>query len=249
MTTTSTDAIEESDVSQETQIQIDIIYAVIIPIIVVIGSALNLTTIIAFWKMPDLRDTPGELLILNLSVADLITMMGFLPLASPAYITPGYWPFGETGCRIISAIKETSIHGSLFALIAISVDRFLLVFLEYPKYIKLQSYRRIYVTIAFGWTVTMATVIIEEGIMWDLAKDLDETAASIPFDKLCLSPARRIRWYSLVLFLALFFGPVVTVCGLSIAFLYQLRKRLKISRGLTSSTRAAMRSNSQVRRK
>ncbi len=106
-----------------------------------------------------------------------------------------------------------------------------------------------YIFIAFGWTVTMASAILEEGIMWDLAKDLDETAASIPFDKLCLSPARRIRWHSLVLFLALFFGPVVTVCGLSIAFLYQLRKRLKISRGLTSSTRAAMRSNSQVRRK
>ncbi|XP_072043155.1 allatostatin-A receptor-like [Amphiura filiformis] len=242
MNGTSSAAIEDS---VSTRVQINVLYATIIPIIIVIGSMLNLTTILAFWKMPSLRDKPSDLLILNLSFADLITSMVFLPLASSVYITPGYWPLGEIGCRITTSIMNTTIHGSLFALIAISLDRFLLVYVEYPKYIKMQSYPRIYVTITIGWVLALASVVIEQGL-WGYAKEIDATAALIPFDKYCLTPPRRIRWFSLSFFTTLFFVPVMTVCGLSIAFLWQLMKRLEKSKGSGSKAVARSISTAQV---
>ena len=214
------------------------------PLIIIITTVFNFTTIIAFIKVPSLRDKPSELLILNLCCADLITGAIFMPSVSPLYITPGHWPLGEAGCRVVASIMNMSIHGSLFSLIAISVDRFLMVYVEYPKYMKMQSYPRVYLTIGLCWTMALITVILEQG-MWNWAKTLDETAASIDYSRFCLTPPRRIRWFSLSFFGVLFFLPVVTVFILSIAFLWQLSKRLKKSKGPGLST--VSRAQTQVR--
>lgn len=219
-------------------IQINIYYAIAFPLISLVTTVFNLTTIVAFIKVPGLRDKPGEFLILNLCCADLLTGAAFIPTASPQYITPGHWPLGEAGCRVVTSIMNLSIHGSLFALIAISFDRFLMVSVEYPKYVKMQSYRRIYLTIGICWTLAVLTVIIEQAL-WEWAKTVDETAASIDYKKFCLVPPRRIRWFSLTFFAVLFFLPVVTVFLLSIAFLWQLRKRLKknVGSGLSKAAK------------
>ena len=72
-TTAMSNMTENTEVGPGTPIQINIAYAIVVPIIIVIGTVFNLTTILAFWKMPGLRDKPSDLLILNLSVVDLIT--------------------------------------------------------------------------------------------------------------------------------------------------------------------------------
>ncbi len=203
----------------------NITFAIVIPILCFSAIAGNLLIIICFWKLPSLREKPSDFLILNLSIVDLITGLVTIPLFSPLYIIRGYWPLGENGCRLLAIFLNLTVHASLTTLVAISIDRLLLVLKDYPSYLKIQSQRKIAATIAICWLFALFTVVPQQG-MWDVAKVLDESAANINFDTHCLSPARRLKSYSLTFFLALYFAPVIMVCACSIWFLYLLHKRL-----------------------
>ena len=220
---------------EDVEININIGYAIFVPVLILVTTAMNIGTIAAFWKIPTLRDKPSELLILNLACSDLLTGLIVIPLASNLYITPNWWPAGEIGCAIWILSIDISVHGTLFALMTISLDRFLLVYLEYPKYIKNVTRKRVYTIVASGWIIALLTATLEMGL-WEKAKDLDETAGEIDHTKYCLSPPRRVRTFSLCFFLILYFFPVMFVCGLSVAFLYQLRIRLRKFEGNASSS-------------
>ena len=228
---TSTSSIETSVFTDEPSLQpvyVNIFYAIFIPILWFLITIGNLGTIIAFWKLPSLRDKPSELLILSLSCADFITGFIIIPLISPIYITPGYWPFKEMSCRIFIFFMDLAVHASLFTLCMISIDRLLLVLKEYPQYMKIQTHFRIQTTLAIGWTSSMITGIIEV-TLWEIAKDLDESAGLIDYTQYCLSPPRRMQEFALSFFLMLYFLPVLLVCGLSTVFFCLLYKRLNKS--------------------
>ena len=181
---------------EDVEIDINIGYAIFVPVLILVTTAMNIGTIAAFWKIPTLRDKPSELLILNLACSDLLTGLIVIPLASNLYITPNWWPAGEIGCAIWILSIDISVHGTLFALMTISLDRFLLVYLEYPKYIKNVTRKRVYTIVASGWIIALLTATLEMGL-WEKAKDLDETAGEIDHTKYCLSPPRRVRTFSL----------------------------------------------------
>ena len=229
------------------KMELNIFYAIFIPILILLTVVGNIAILVAFWKMPSLREKPSELLILNLSCVDLSTGLIVIPYWAPVYIT-GSWPFGETGCRILAAFMNTSVHASLFAISTISIDRFLLVMKEYPQYLKMQSKRRVYYTIIACWIFAGMTVIPQQG-MWNRAKIIDDTAREINFDLLCLFPPRRVQLYSSTMFMFLYCLPVILLCGLSIAFLYFLHRRLKRNRQvgdlLPSTTSQAYQENEQ----
>ena len=215
--------------------EIDIGYAVFLPVLIIVTTIMNSGTIVAFWKLPSLREKPSEMLILNLACSDLPTGSVVLPLASPLYITPSRWPFGEIGCTIWNFFIDVSNHGTLFVLLAISLDRFLLVFLEYPQYVKNVTKSRIYKLITAGWIFAILTAVVEMAF-WQKAKDLDETARTIDHTRYCLSPPRRVQSFALSFFLILYLFPVIMVLGLSILFLYQLRLRLNKAKSQRSPT-------------
>ncbi len=225
MNSTMNDSLVNSTVKTVVH-EINITYAIFIGLLIFVTALMNLGTVVAFWRVPKLRESPSELLILNLACSDLLTGMVPLPLISPSYITTNHWPTREIGCVILVLFLDISVHGTLFALLTISIDRFLLVYLEYPQYIKRVSRRNVYKVIATGWLFALATAALELG-MWEKAKTLDETAASIDHSKVCLSPPRRVQSFSLSFFLVLYLFPVILVCAFSIAFLYHLRLRLK----------------------
>ena len=59
----------------------------------------------------------------NLSIAD--TMVSSLNVTfNFVYMLIGHWPFGNVYCKICSFISILSVCGSVFTLIAISVDRY-----------------------------------------------------------------------------------------------------------------------------
>ena len=209
-------------------VNVNIFHAIFIPTLCFLITIGNLGTIIAFRKLPSLRDKPSELLILSLSCADLITGSVVIPLFSPVYITPGYWPFKEMTCRICIFFTDLAVHASLFTLCMISIDRLLLVLKEYPQYMKIQTHFRIRTTLVIGWTCSIITGIIEV-TLWEIAKELDESAGLIDYTQYCLSPPRRMQEFALSFFLILYFLPVLLVCGLSTAFFCLLYKRLNKS--------------------
>ncbi|XP_072021286.1 5-hydroxytryptamine receptor 7-like [Amphiura filiformis] len=224
--TTITTVVTETGTITLDSFEVNIFYAILLPLLILVAVAMNLITIAAFWKMPILREEPSELLILNLACSDLLTGITVLPLVSPLYITPGNWPIGQFGCGTVVFFMNLSTSGSLFALTTISIDRFLLVYMEYPRYMKTMTRNRVYKTVFVGWAFALITVVVELSV-WEKAKTIDITARNIDFEKVCLSPARRVQAFALAFFLMLFVFPVVLVCGLSIAFLYQLRLRLQ----------------------
>ena len=208
---------------------VNIFYAIFIPIFCVVTSFANLATIIAFCKVPELWERPSEVLILSLSCADFGTGLLVLPLFSPMYITPGSYPFGENICALFVFLLDVTVNASLLSLLNISIDRFLLVYKEYPRYLKMQSRYRVNLAIIVSWSISIFTGIVEMG-MWRVAKSLDYTASQIDYAAECLSPPRRMQSYSLPLFMVFYFTPALLMSCFSIAFLYFLRKRLVKSR-------------------
>ncbi|XP_072028157.1 adenosine receptor A3-like [Amphiura filiformis] len=188
-------------------ISVNYFFAIFIPTLCFLICIGNLGTIVAFWKVPRLREKPGELLILSLSCADFITGFIIIPLASPLYIIPGY------------------------CLCMISIDRFLLVSKEYSRYLKIQTHLRIKRILLIGWSFSVLTGFVEVAL-WNIAKGLDESASVIDYKKICLSPPRRMKEFALTFFLSLYLSPVLLVCGMSIAFFFLLYKRLSRSWGM-----------------
>ena len=213
-------------VANSTDVNVNVFFAIFLPVLSLVTIVLNSMTVFAFWKLDKLREKPSELLILNLSCADFLTGLFVIPLWSPVYMTPEHWPMGEIGCRIAISALNMAIHGSLFALLSISIDRFMLISMDYPRYVHTQTKRTIKFIIAACWCIAVITVAIEMGF-WSRAMTIDEDAATVDFNQYCLSPPRRLSRFSLSFFLILYLIPVIAVCTLSIAFLYRLHLRLQ----------------------
>ncbi|XP_072036577.1 histamine H4 receptor-like [Amphiura filiformis] len=81
------------------------------------------------------RNKVSNLYILNLAVADFFVGCVSLPI-NYFYRQAGVWPFGEFGCKFWLLIDFTVCFESVWAVVLISYDRYLLVTtgLEYDKY-------------------------------------------------------------------------------------------------------------------
>ena len=223
-----------NDTSSDSKVEVNVAFAVAIPIICILTVIGNLGTINAFRKIPELWEKPSELLILSLSCSDLMVGLTAVPTFAPQWITPGYFPFGENYCRIAVFFAHIFLCAGLSNLVAISFDRFLLVFKEYPQYMKMQTERRIYTCIAVIWLLSIMVGVIDVSI-WDSAtKKQDGTADQIEFTKYCESPTTRVT-YGLLL-LAEIAIPVMLVFGFSAAFFYFLRKALTKSWGMRAES-------------
>ena len=185
----------------------------------------NLGTIIAFWKVKGLGEKPSDYLILSLAVVDLFQGLILIPLHMSSFIF-SRWIFGELGCKFYVAMAYASVTNGLVILCAISLDRLLLVKVQYPRYVKFQSKKRILCTIAVCWIISIVAATIDIGF-WDFAKSIHVIAANINFTYTCLSPTRWIPEISLVFLLLFLLFPVFLVAALSVAFLLSLHTRLR----------------------
>ena len=214
-----------NETSPDSKVEVNVAYAVAVPIVSILTVIGNLGTINAFRKLPELWEKPSEMLILSLSCADLITGLIVLPSRAPTWITPGYWPYGENFCRFTVFCETITVIAGLHNLIAISFDRFLLVFKEYPQYMKIQTERRIYTYIAVIWLWPVTLGIIDTLVVWDIKKQDEST--TIDFTRHCESPA--VGTASGIPHLVTLGIPLTSVGGFCAAFFYLLNKRLKKS--------------------
>lgn len=214
--------------------EINVFYAVFLPFLSVLMMLGNIAVITAFVKVPGLREKPSDLLILNLSVTDLIQGVILLVFLTPLYVSEFWWHYGEFGCKMLIAIGDFNAGASLFTLCAISLDRVLLVAMEYPRYMKLTSRFRIMLTILISWISALVPMSLEIGL-WEKAKEINLIASLINFDYLCLSPSRRIQAFSSFFFFFFVFTPVIIVTTLSLVFMYFLHQRLKKNRKIAAA--------------
>ena len=198
-------------------------------------------TIHAFRQVPNLTTNPSNLFILALSAVDLIFGLNiFFYYAIPNTFGLGN-PFGEIGCLLSVFLDDVYITGN-FLLVAISVDRVMLVSMDYSKYMKSQTKIRIKLVIGLCCAIGFLNAVIEVAL-WGYAKSVNEAAANIDFDAYCVYPARRMKWFSLYITFGVYCPPVFIVGILSVVFLIFLRRRMQKSTRIGSEVRSAVRSN------
>ena len=201
-----------------------IIYVIIIAIIIALNLTGNTATILSFWKVPALREKPGDLLILNLSIVDL--GVGLVQI----YIFPNTlfqnWPYRKLGCQFWVFFGNMFITMGIITTLAITYDRYLLIAKEYPKYVKIQSQFRIRLTVLLIWIYGIISGLLEI-IAWDLVNLPTELDGLFDYTHECRSPTKYHSIYSLIMSILSLFGPILAVEALSILFICLLYRRLK----------------------
>ncbi|KAJ3590037.1 hypothetical protein NHX12_007994 [Muraenolepis orangiensis] len=91
-------------------------------IVFLIGLPLNSAVILKIWRLrPNL--SRNNIYMLNLATADLLYVMS-LPLLIYNYASHDYWPFGELTCKLVRFQFYSNMHGSIFFLTCISLQRY-----------------------------------------------------------------------------------------------------------------------------
>ena len=201
-----------------------VIFGIVLSITQPVTIIANLLRIIAFMKVPSLQTHTSNLLIFALSIVDMISgihqlVYNGLPLAF------GYYPiFGEIGCMITLFLEYTYICGNVL-LVAISIDRVLLVSMDYSKYVKLMTKFRVKVTIGICFLVCQMAAVFELSL-WRYSTRENKNAATINFKAACLFPVRRIEWFGVYLSVCFYFLPLILVGFFSVIFVKRLVKKL-----------------------
>lgn len=114
----------------------------------------NLLVIISVIIEKNLR-TPSNCLIFSLAISDLIIGLCVMPLRA-AVIVIGHWPFSFR-CDILFEVKILSVQASVLHLVAIAIDRYLVV--SKFQITLAQSKIRIAFMIAFSWIIPITYVV------------------------------------------------------------------------------------------
>lgn len=121
--------IVSSGMSQEEELEIEMIVSRIVPIffglIGITGLLGNALVVLVVVSNPMMRSTTN-LLIINLAIADLLFVVFCIPFTATDYVLSS-WPFGELWCKIVQYLIVVTAHASIYTLVLMSLDRFLAV--------------------------------------------------------------------------------------------------------------------------
>ena len=190
----------------------------------------NLLVFAAFVNDSELRARPCNLFILNLALADFIVGAFSLTLQN-LWRMFGNWPFGEVICNIWMVLNYGATLQSTFAIVLISMDRYLLVKMEL-KYRTFMTHRKAWTLIFISWFCSMIfyTVPIVGYPLW--AADPWEPN----FDVACWSAVLHVFPYNIVAFLYGFLFPGILLIFFNMMVFLNIRKR---SGGLVRSRKVA----------
>lgn len=222
-------------------------FATILIIVAPLTVLANIGTSLAFWREPSLRQKPSDLLLVSLTCCDL--GMGAIVMPLSAMYGLGIHVLDETGCRFLWNLPADMFTcvGTL-TMMMISRDRYLLVASEYPKYLKIQTRKRITLEISIIWCFSIAVGVLDVSV-WDFAKTISMEARLIDFNQYCLSPSKKADIFALPIYLLVVLFPTLAVVAFSVLFMKNLRHRLRQRVGPMMETEqsSAVESNNQHR--
>ncbi|WKY14444.1 hypothetical protein Q1695_000188 [Nippostrongylus brasiliensis] len=109
-------------------------------LILLIGLLGNMLTIAVLRKHP-LVKTHSSIYILNLSMADLITLSVGLPFELVMNWSQYPWPFPDVFCNLKALIAETTNYASMMTILLFSIERYIAVCHEFA-FVKIKSLRQ-----------------------------------------------------------------------------------------------------------
>ena len=154
----------------------------------VIGNSMTLW---AFHMERSLRNNPSTYFIIALTFNDLlygIHIFFFLGIPFTFQRRYGYF-FGEVGCMMTVFLNHLFVIGNLI-LLAMSVDRVLLICLKYTTYRKVLTEFRVRLAIAFCYVIGLMLGMVEMS-MWEFAKKDKDVAKKLNFER-SLLPATKV---------------------------------------------------------
>ncbi len=181
----------------------------------VIGNAMTLW---AFHKEKSLRSNPSTYFIIALTFNDLlygIHIFFFLGIPFTFQRRYGYF-FGEVGCMMTVFLNHLFVIGNLL-LLAISIDRVLLICLKYNTYMRVQTKFRVGLAIAICYLIGLMLGVLELS-MWEFAKKDKGVAKKINFKRYCISPPRNQGTFGLLLSFGFYVTPITLVILLNVIF-------------------------------
>ncbi|XP_038069313.1 alpha-2A adrenergic receptor-like [Patiria miniata] len=208
---------------------LSIFLGVLLAILSVVTLAGNIGTIWAFQSNILLRQKPSNLLILSLSCCDLVVGATGLPVAS-IHTGLGYWPLGKPVCIIAAFCSVIGVSAAMYTVMAIALDRWLLVSSEYSTYLRIQSSRNVKLQIAGAWGAAILISSIET-ILWISGVNDD----AIEYTTECRSPVRKDPLFVFIIFVLLFAVPFSVMVLSTGRFVFLLRRRLRRQRARAPS--------------
>lgn len=122
----------------------------------VTGFVGNILVILVVLLNAQMRSTTN-ILILNLSTADLLFVVFCIPFTAADYVIR-IWPFGELWCKTVQFLIVVTVHTSIYTLVLMSLDRFLAV--VYPIASRsIRTERHTFKTIIILWIIAVVTAI------------------------------------------------------------------------------------------
>ncbi|XP_078254756.1 galanin receptor type 1 isoform X2 [Rhinoraja longicauda] len=118
----------------------------------VVGNSLVITVLAR--SSPHKPRSTSNILILNLSIADLSYLLLCIPFQATYYITP-HWVFGSFLCKFVHYFFTVSVLVSFFTLSAMAVDRYIaIVHSRKSPYIRVA--RRTLIGVLLIWLLSLA---------------------------------------------------------------------------------------------
>uniref|UniRef100_A0A8C5DK32 Melanin-concentrating hormone receptor 1 n=1 Tax=Gouania willdenowi TaxID=441366 RepID=A0A8C5DK32_GOUWI len=183
----------------------------------IVGNSIVMYTIMKRTKC-HAKQTVPDIFILNLSVIDLLFLLG-MPFLIHQLLGNGTWHFGAALCTIITALDSNSQIVSTYILTAMTLDRYLAT--VHP--IRFNYVRTPYVAalvIVLVWVLSLVTIIpvwMYAGLM-SLPDGLVACALLLP------DPVNSTYWFTLYQFFLAFAIPLVIICLVFFKILQQMSR-------------------------
>ncbi|XP_015599595.1 protein trapped in endoderm-1-like [Cephus cinctus] len=129
--------------------------AIVFSIVGVLG---NLATVVALLRYARLRRHATTAFVISLCFSDLIFCAINLPLTASRYLNEA-WILGETLCRIFPLFFYGNVAVSLLSMVAITINRYVLISKSAECYARLYTIRGIILMLIAIWTFSFSLLI------------------------------------------------------------------------------------------
>ncbi|XP_076289496.1 trapped in endoderm 1 [Lasioglossum baleicum] len=197
---------------------VTIVAAVCAIIFSVVGVAGNLVTVIALLKYTRLRRHATTAFVISLSISDLIFSAVNLPLTASRFLREA-WVLGETLCKIFPLLFYGNVAVSLLSMVAITVNRYILISRS-EMYAQLYTTKRIIIMLITIWTVSFSILLPPLLGIWG-QMGLDTTTFS------CTILKKDGRSPKKFLFVLAFLVPCVVISVSYLCIYWRVRKSRK----------------------
>lgn len=213
---------EELEAERQLVLTISIVVPIFFSLIGFTGFVGNLLVVITVVCNQQMRNTTN-LLILNLSFADLLFVCFCIPFTAVDY-SFGHWPFGESWCKMVQYLIWVTAYISIYTLVLMSLDRFMAVC--YPVS-RVRSERNALISIVVLWAAVLIINVptyLAHGLVE--YSDLDHMRNITSCTFLRGDNAQLLTWstFHIVMFASSYLLPLILISGLYLLMLMRLWK-------------------------